>query len=86
MELNDLRAPDYKSFYTTEEGTFESTEQFVVNTFKGETSTGQHVRFTIDENIFFGIIFGENYHYVIRSAKDYTLNKEDKRFGIVKLI
>ena len=84
LELNDLRDPDYKAFYITEEGEVEITEPFVVNTFKGETSAGQHVRFTIDENTFFGIIFGENYHYVIRSAKDYTQNKGDNSFIVYK--
>ena len=74
LELNDMRAPDYRSTYTTDEGTFESTDTYAVNTFKGKTSDGQIARFTIDENTFFGVILGENYHYVIRSVKDYTQN------------
>ena len=68
LELNDLRAPGYRSTYTTDEGTFESTESFVVNTYKGTTSDGRTVRFTIDENTFFGVVLGDNDHYVIRSA------------------
>ena len=84
LELHDLRDPDYRAFYITAEGEFEITEPFIVNTFKGETSTGQHVRFTIDENTLFGVIFGENYHYVIRSANDYTQNRGDKSFIVYK--
>jgi len=80
LELNDMRAPNYIATYTTDEGTFESKELFVVNTFKGTTSNGQVARFTIDENTFFGVIFGDNYHYVIRPAKDFTQNKEDNSF------
>lgn len=78
LELNDLRAPGYTSTYTTDEGTFEVEEPFVVNTFKGKTSDGKTVRFTIDEDFFFGVIFGERYHYMIRPAKDYTKNSEDE--------
>ena len=78
LELNDMREPDYRSTYTTDEGTFENKEPFVVNTFKGETSDGQIARFTIDENTFLGVILGDNYHYVIRSAKDYTQNIKDE--------
>ena len=80
LELNDLRAPDYRAYYTNEEGTFEVNEPFVVNTFKGETSAGQHVRATIDENTFFVYIFGEKYSYIIQPTKDFTQNKEDKSF------
>ena len=84
LELNDLRAPDYKATYTTSEGEFEVTEPFVINTFKGETSAGQYVRFSIDENTFNGIIFGEDYTYTIRPTKDYTQNREDKSFIVYK--
>jgi len=80
LELNDLRTSIYRATYTTDKGTFELKEPFVVNTFKGKTSNGQIARFTIDENNFFGVIFGENYHYVIRPAKDYTQNWDDKSF------
>jgi hypothetical protein len=78
LELNDLRTPDFKSTYTTDEGVFDNTDEFVVNTYKGITSDGKRVRFGFDENGFLGIIFGENYHYVIRSANDFSRNKEDK--------
>ena len=84
LELNDLRDPDYVATYTNDEGTFEVTEPFVVNTFKGVTSTGQPVRFTIDENTLFGVIFGENYHYTIMPAKDYTQNKGDNSYIVYK--
>ena len=80
LELNDLRAPEYKATYTNEEGTFDVEETFVVNTFKGYKSDGQTVRFTIDENTFFGVILGDNYHYVIRPAKDFTQNNKDRTF------
>jgi len=80
LELNDLRADDYKATYTSDKGTFEIKEHSVVNTFKGKTSDGHVTRFTIDENYFFGVILGENYHYVIRPSKDYTQNKQDKNF------
>ena len=79
LELNDLRTPDFKITYTTAEGEFECKEPFVVNTYRGTTSTGLPVAFTIDENTFFGVILGENYHYMIRSAGDYTQNREDMR-------
>ncbi|MDR2910517.1 MAG: zinc-dependent metalloprotease [Bacteroidales bacterium] len=80
LELNDLRAPDFKATITTGEGVFEDPEPFVVNTYKGFTSDGKTVRFTIDENILSGIILGENYHYEIRPANDYTQNKGDNSF------
>ncbi len=84
LELNDMRTSDYRATYTTDEGTFDVKEPFVVNTFKGKTSDGKIARFTIDENTFFGVILGDNYHYVIRPAKDYTENKEDKNFIVYK--
>ena len=79
LKLNDLRTPDFRITYTTAEGEFECEEPFVVNTFHGRTSTGLPVAFTIDENTFFGVILGENYHYMIRSANDYTQNRADRR-------
>lgn len=82
LHLNDMRSSECRSTYTTDEGTFDSKEPFVVNTFRGKTSDGQIVRFTIDENTFFGVILGDNYHYVIRPAKDYTRNEEDKSFVV----
>ena len=84
LELNDLRAPNYLATYTSDKGTFDVKEPFVVNTYKGKTSDGQVVRFTIDENTFFGVILGDTYHYVIRSANDYTQNREDKSFIVYK--
>jgi len=80
LELNDMRAYGYKQVYFTDDGEFEFNEPFVVNTFKGETFNGQVARFTIDDNNFFGVIFGDNYHYVIRPANDYTKNQTDKSF------
>jgi len=84
LELNDLRAPEYKATYTTDKGVFEFEEPFAVNTFKGKTSDGQTVRFTIDENTFFGVILGDNCHYVIRPAKDFSQNREDKNYVVYK--
>ena len=74
LEFNDMRAPDFKQTYTTDEGEFEYKEPFIVNTFKGETSDGKIARFTIDENTFFGIILDDIDHYVIRSVNDLTKN------------
>ncbi|MDR2914418.1 MAG: zinc-dependent metalloprotease [Tannerella sp.] len=76
LEFNDMRMPDYKQTYVTDKGEFEH-EPFVVNTFKGKTSDNQIVRFTIDEDNFYGVILDEQEHYVIRPAKDYTNNKSD---------
>ena len=56
LEFNDMRAPDFKQTYITDEGEFEMEDPFVLNTFKGKTSDNQTVRFTIDEKIFFGVI------------------------------
>ncbi|MDR2233614.1 MAG: zinc-dependent metalloprotease, partial [Tannerella sp.] len=84
LELNDLRAPNYQATYTTDDGEFEVKEPFTVNTFKGRTSEGQPVRFTIDEKTFFGVILGGNYHYVIRPANDFTNNRDDKSFIVYK--
>ena len=84
VELNDMRYFDYKSTYTTEDGTFEITDPFVVNTYKGMTSDNQIVRFTIDESTFFGVIFGDDYHYVIRPVADYTKNSRDNTFIVYK--
>ena len=77
LQLNDMRAPDFRQTYISDEGKFEY-ESFRVNTFKGTTSDGQIARFTIDENNFFGVIFDDKFHYVIRYAKDYTENNSDK--------
>ena len=84
LELNDMRTFDYKAYYTTAEGDVEVNEPFVVNTYKGKTSDGQHVRATVDENTFVGVIFGENYHYVIRSTNEYTQNRADNSFIVYK--
>jgi hypothetical protein len=70
--------------YVTEEGEFEDTEPFVVNTYKGSTSDGKPAAFTIDYNSLFGIILGENYHYIIRSANDYTQNSGNNGFIVYK--
>ena len=84
IELNDLKSADYKATYTNGKKTFELEEQFLVNTFKGKTSDGQTVRFTIDENSFFGVILGDTYHYVIRPLKDYTQKREETNFIVYK--
>ena len=84
IELNDMRAPDYKATYTTDRGIFEVEEPLILNTFKGRTSDGKIARFTIDENTFSGVILGDDYHYVIRPAKDYTQNREDNSFVVYK--
>lgn len=83
LQLNDMRAPDYKQTYISDEGKFEY-ESHSVNTFKGTTSSGQIARFTIDENNFFGVILDNQYHYVIRSAKDYTKNNSDESLIVYK--
>ena len=83
LELNDLRTPDFRREYITPEGTFVCEEPFVVNTFQGRTSSGHKVAFTIDENTFFGIILGENYHYTIRSVDDNALNRRTDNYLIV---
>ena len=84
FELNDMRAPDYRATYTTDAGIFEIKDPFVVNTYKGKTSDGHVARFTIDENYFFGVILGNDYHYVIRPIEDYTQNKENQNFIVYK--
>jgi hypothetical protein len=84
LQLNDMRSPDFKQTYVTDEGEFEFNEPFIVNTFKGYTTDGRVARFTIDENTFFGVILGDRYHYVIRPAKDYTQNSEDRSFIVYK--
>ena len=84
LQFNDMRAANFKQTYTTDSGTFEVEEPFIVNTFKGWTSEGQVVRFTIDENNFFGVILNTQFHYVIKSAKDYTKNRSDERLIVYK--
>ncbi len=85
LQINDMRAPDYKQTYISDKEKFEY-KSFMVNTFKGETSNNQVARFTIDENTFFGVILNEhgNDHYIIRSAKDYTKNSLDNNLIIYK--
>ena len=83
LQLNDMRAPDYKQTYISDEGKFED-ESYRVNTFKGTTSNNQIARFTIDENNFLGIILDNEYHYVIRPAKDYTKNSLDESLIVYK--
>ena len=83
LQLNDMRAPDYKQTYISDKGKFEY-ESYHVNTFKGTTSTNQIARFTIDENNFFGVILDEKFHYVIRPAKDYTKNSLDESLIVYK--
>jgi hypothetical protein len=80
LEFNDMRAPNFKQTYTTDNGILESKELFRLNTFKGRTSDNRIARFTIDNNIFFGVILGDREHYVIRPANDYTKNKTDETF------
>jgi len=81
LEVNDLRAPSFKQEYVTEKGTF-VYDQFILNTFRGRTSNNQVVRFTIDDNNFFGVIFNKRDYYIIKSARDYTGNFEDETFII----
>ena len=57
LVINDLRAPNFEQIYSTGDGTFEIEKPFLVDTFKGKTSDGRDVRFTIDENYFAGYIF-----------------------------
>jgi len=40
LELNDMRSPNFKQTYVTDEGKFEYEGAFVVNTFKGTTPLG----------------------------------------------
>lgn len=77
LELNDMRAPGYKQIYTTDDGEFDINNSFIVNTFKGMTSDNRVVRFTIDENNFFGVILYDNYHYIIRYVNEYTQSRND---------
>jgi len=58
LEVNDMRALGFRQEYTTDEGTFQC-EIFILNTFRGRTSNNQVVRFTIDEDNFFGVIFND---------------------------
>ena len=78
LELNDMRAPEFRQTYTSDEGEFEVEEPFIVNTFKGKTSDGYIARFTIDENTFSGIILYDRHHYEIRASRDYTQNRTDE--------
>jgi hypothetical protein len=80
IQFNDMHAPDYKQTYVTDNGEFVFEEPYILNTFKGKTSDNKVVRFTIDENNFWGVILDEKAHYVIRPAKDYTKNNTDESF------
>jgi len=84
LQPNDMRAPDFRQTYITDKGKFEFDVPFVVNTFKGKTSDNRVARFTIDENNFFGVILSDQYHYVIRPARDYTRNSSDKNLIVHK--
>ena len=83
LQLNDMRAPDYRQTYISDKGTFEY-EPYIVNTFKGKTSNNQIARFTIDKDNFFGIILDGKDYYVIRPAKDYTQNISDESLIVYK--
>jgi len=83
LEVNDMRAPNFRQVFTTKNGEVEHTE-FVLNTFRGFTSRGQVVRFTIDENNFFGVILNGEDHYVIRPVSEYTQNRNDKNFIVYR--
>ena len=83
LQFNDMRASDYKQTYISDEGKFEY-KPFILNTYKGKTSNDQIARFTIDENNFFGVILDNQYHYVIRPAKDYTGNSTDESLIVYK--
>ena len=83
LQFNDMRAPDYKQTYISDEGKFEY-KPFILNTYKGKTSNDQIARFTIDENNFFGVILDNEYHYVIRLVRDFTKNSSDERLIVYK--
>ena len=83
LQFNDMRSPDYKQTYISNEGELEY-KPFLLNTFKGKTSNNQIARFTVDENNFFGVILDNQYHYVIRPAKDYTKNSSDESLIVYK--
>ena len=77
LQLNDIRSPNYKASYISELGTYEC-DAFIPNTFKGKTSDGKEVRFTIDENNFLGVIFSDEKQTIMQQIRDYTNNKEDE--------
>jgi len=83
LQFNDMRAPDYKQTYISDEGKFEY-KPFVLNTYKGKTSNDQIARFSIDENNFFGVILDNEYHYVIRLVRDFIKNSSDERLIVYK--
>jgi len=83
LEVNDMRAPNFRQVFTTKMGEVEHTE-FVLNTFRGRTSRGQVARFTIDENNFFGVILDGESHYIIRPSSDYTQNNNDRNFIVYR--
>jgi hypothetical protein len=51
LQFNDMRSPGYVATYETEKGTFEY-KNYILNTFKGNTSDGRMARFTIDKDGF----------------------------------
>ena len=83
MQFNDMRAPDYRQTYISDEGEFE-VEPHISNIFKGTTSDNRVARFTIDEKKFFGIILYDKEHYVIRPVKDFTQNCADESLIVFK--
>lgn len=75
--LNDMRAYDFVASYTSDSGTFQY-KSFQPNTYKGKTSDNQAVRFSIDEDEFWGIIENNEKQLLIRQLKDYTKNSKDE--------
>lgn len=67
LRLNDIRASDFTASYTSDSGTF-NYKSFVPNTYKGKTSENMIVRFSIDEDEFWGIISSKDKQVMIRQT------------------
>lgn len=82
LQVNNMTTPDYKAFYSTDDGSFLYEEPYVPNTYKGETSSGDIVRLTIDDDEFWGLVLKEQEQVTIRHTRHYTGNKEDNSLVI----
>ena len=88
LEENEIRAPDYKSVVTTDQGDYE-LPMTKCNTYKGYINGDpeQIVRLYIDENQFSGMIYDKKFGYYFINSVGIILKQDivDTRFVVYKL-
>ena len=73
LELHDLRAPNYRAVETNTNGSYEMPRGDI-KTYRGKLTgdPNSQVRFTIDSQIFEGLIYTDNIKYFVTRARQFS--------------